>query len=229
MPISTDISKLLIVWLLISTLSFLSCKKDPELPICVRCPEQCLNVQDPKGYFDFKVGSFWVFEEESSLEIDSQYVTQNSTDNNSYFFITKIFSVYDTYSYTYWSTIRHGCPSNGLFENSLRCVNVVLSKAKPGEFISESIRFFYNIVPGDFAYVPSTSYEGNKITLTNYFPTYDVNGTAFQGVYELSEDHNSAYNNQATKHYYAHSVGLVKYELIDSSKTWTLTNYDIIK
>jgi hypothetical protein len=61
-----------------------ACKKD-KTPCVTDCPESnCEDIQCVKDYFAFKVGSWWVYEEETSGERDSVYVTEYANDPTNY-------------------------------------------------------------------------------------------------------------------------------------------------
>src|SRR4051812_34053479 len=66
-----------------------SCKdedKHTKKNYCTENPSECPNIQGVKNYFLFKEGSWWVYEEETSLERDSVYVTEYINNSTNYDF-----------------------------------------------------------------------------------------------------------------------------------------------
>ena len=130
----------------------LGCKEDP-IPYCEEFPENCAQIQDVKNWFYFKPGSYWVYEEESSGEVDCVYVVDSYSDPASYYFTTETKSSRDGYTYEYWSS--SGAKDLGNVRKDENSVLVKCSKHKPGDFVSESYCFIYYPFVGNWVYSSS--------------------------------------------------------------------------
>ncbi len=62
-------------------LVFTQCKKK-KLPYCEEFPCNCVEITTVKDHFYFDVGTYWIYEEENSGQIDSQWVSLASTEPN---------------------------------------------------------------------------------------------------------------------------------------------------
>ncbi|MBI3134210.1 MAG: hypothetical protein HYZ14_05980 [Bacteroidetes bacterium] len=209
--------------------ALISCREDKKIPVCELHPDQCREVSEPKDYFLFGVGSYWVYEEENSGMIDSVYVTESYTGPDCYGFDVVMHSDYDSYDYHFWSILAAGgCPSCGLIEMDRHCVIIKKSKGKPGDFVSESYCFFTYAGVGDWMYSYGLQYNYNNVLkVDNIYPTILVGVKDFESVIKMSEEHTASEEAQPTFHYYSKGIGLVRKELLDSNQIWNLINYHI--
>ncbi len=212
-----------------TVLCFLSCKEDKPKPYCEENPGQCQSVLEAKKFFAFKVGSWWVYEEETSGERDSMYVTEGNNDYTSYDFDTRIESALTGYEYHYWPVYSGGnssCSKSSPVQE--KCLYIKRSKGKPEDYIGEAYCFFVNYRVGDYAYISGNIYfENNKIIVSNIFSTYSVQNITFHNVVEFHELSTRVEGIQPTNHFYSENVGLVRKELLDSNEVWNLVNYHI--
>jgi hypothetical protein len=218
-----------ILLIVVSTAGFLSvgvsCKKKKKY-----CTEggTCRSVLLAKDFFLFKEGSWWVYEEETSHQRDSQYVYQY-TNTSGYDFDMRVHSTLEDYDYHYWPIYANGAieecsesePVSG------RCIIIQKSKGKIGDFQGESNCFFINYKVGDWSYVMNVSYPESKITVSNIFPSYTNSVGIFSNTIEMTEVKTLTEKNQLTKHFYVQNIGLIRKELIDSNEVWNLVNYHI--
>lgn len=210
-----------IPFLLVSLL--LSCKKNTTQTNSVPCTS-CQSVNEAKDYFAFKVGTWWVYEEATSHQRDSVYVTESTIDQTGYYFNVSLFSTYQNYYYHYWPTYYGniaGCSLNGIV--SKRCLYVNRSKTKPGDFIGESNCFFIKYNNGDYSSEFNIIFPNNKIIIDSIYDAFDSFGKTVK-VHELST---LVENNQPTNHYYSKNIGITRKEFIDSNQVWNLVNYHI--
>lgn len=208
-------------------LTAVSCKEDEPKPYCVENPGNCQSVTDAKKYFAFKVGSWWVYEEENSGQRDSLYVYESSIDPNSYQFNIRIKSSSEGFLYHYWPYFvsLSGCDVNGSVNK--KCLFVKKSKALPGDFISEGECFFLNAKEGDFETVPNPYYSNNKIIINQVLSTYTLGNLSFQKTFKIHELASLSEDNQSTNHYFSENIGLVRKELLEDNEIWNLVNYHI--
>lgn len=201
--------------------------KTPLPSACETNPENCQTIFEAKDFFLFKQGSWWVYEEETSHERDSLYVTQYA-NSTTYGFDCQIKSSLTEYLYNYWPEcydINGLCNSTALTNKKL--IYVKESKGKPGEFVAESTCFFVAYKEGDFAGAFNVNLPNNKIFVHDILPDYSLNGFNFNKTVVIRELAKAQEHDQETKHYYSQGIGLVRKELIDSNEVWNLVNYHI--
>lgn len=189
----------------------------------------CQKVTEAKDYFAFKVGSWWVYEEETSLERDSMYVTSSSITSG-YGFDTYMYSSYQDYYYHFYPNYSAGSQNCSQTEpvNS-KCLFVHREKYKPGDYIGYSTVFFVNYKIGDFQYTSSdmTYCPDNKIVISNIYSNYNLAGFIFDKTIKIHESCSFIDGKQPTNQLYSRGVGLIRKEYIDSNKIWNLVNYHI--
>ena len=206
----------------------LSCKnKKPTESYCEKNPSECETVSAAKEFFYFNIGSWWVYEEETTHERDSIYVTEQ-TSNNGYVFYMKTKSALTEYDYQYWPVYTYGNPLCSMTEAVQgKCVYISITKYKPGGFSGQGKCFFVNYKQGMYEVAPTTAFPENKIEVESIFPDYTLGSLNFDQTVKIKEQHTLLENDQETHHYYARGVGLIRKELTDSNQVWNLVSYHI--
>ena len=213
---------------LVVILCFSQCKKKKLLTYCEKCPEGCVDIMTVKDHFYFDVGTYWVYEEETSGQIDSQWVSQAFTLPNVCWFDYDIKSNLSSFISEIKTELLASAIDSGLVKKEVS-IYVNRTKYKSGKLIGGSILspFYYPFNEVIYNY-GGTDYISN-LTVKKLHNQLLVNDILFTDVLEISEDKNIAENDQSTNHYYAKNIGLVKKELIDSNQAWNLIRYHIVK
>lgn len=206
-----------------------SCKDKIKKSYCEENPSGCQSVLVAKDFFAFKLGSWWVYEEETSHERDSLYVTESYNNSTGYDFLVKIKSSLTDYEYRYWPFFAGG--NNACSETSPvegKCIYIKRSKGKPGEYVGEDNCFFVNFKIGYWTYAYNNIYfENNRIIVDNIVEKYTLNYLSFNQTVKIHELSTVVEGVQPTNHYFARNVGLIRKELLDSNEVWNLVNYHI--
>ncbi|MBI1835959.1 MAG: hypothetical protein HYR91_01710 [Flavobacteriia bacterium] len=208
----------------------IACKKDktPEKTFCELNPDQCAPISEAKDFFLFKIGSWWVYEEETSKVRDSMYVTE-CTNTPTYDFDARYKSALTGYEYHYYPIGYAGgvstCSSTQPVES--RCIYIMRSKMKPFD-LWEDICFMVNYKVGyyGFAY-NNTDYLNDSVKVRYVYGTYHNNFYNFNKTIVIHENNTVIEGKQPTNHYFSKGVGLIRKELIDSNQVWNLVNYHI--
>lgn len=221
--------KLIYISLLFSIITisvFSSCKE--KKTYCEENPGECRSVLTAKQFFLFKMGSWWVYEEETSLERDSVYVTEYS-NSSGYDFDMRTHSTLEDYNYHYWPFYAGGnqsCSESNPVQG--KCLYINRSKGKTGEFVGEDKCFFVNYRNGSWTYAYNNIYyENNKISVSNISSTYSIGSLNFSETVIIHELNTRIEGIQPTNHYFAKNVGLIRKELLDSNQVWNLVSYHI--
>jgi hypothetical protein len=226
---TSKIAYILLIFLFALTFG---CKKD-KVP-CTTCPTsggaECEDIQNVKNFFYFKVGSWWVYEEENSGVRDSVYVTSAAQNPSNYDFNVEVYSTYQDYTYRYWPEYypnsNNGCPESGLL--CKRCMLVKRAKYRPGDFVGESRCFIFIPRVGDNQGVPNVYFEGNRIYVTDVQDSILLGNNSLARTITMFEDNTLMEGRQPTNHYFSENVGLVRKELLDSNEVWNLVDYYIV-
>ncbi len=221
-------SKLTLISLLVLLALGLGCKKD-QVP-CTTCPtgsSNCEDIQNVKHFFYFKVGSWWVYEEENSGARDSVYVTIASENPNNYDFNVEVYSTYQDYYYRFWPEYYpvNGCPQNGKI--CKRCLIVKRSKYKPGDFVAEGRCFLFIPLEGDSQGVYYNGFPENRIYIEEVNDSLQLINLTFGRSISVYENFTLMEGKQQTRHTFSEDVGLVRKELLDSNRVWNLVDYHI--
>lgn len=222
---------ILIFAVIATALSVTSCKDDDEPNTPSDPCTTCQSVMEAKDYFYFKMGSWWVYEEETSHERDSMYVTSSANDPNSYDFDVKIKSNLTDYTYHYWPVYYSGGGNGGCSPNGVaykKCIYVNLSKAKFQDLLGQSDVFFIKHSLNEFIYTGDALACGpNKLTVSGIFDEYVLPNEVVGKTICMSEDCSLQEGRQPIKVFYSKNIGIIRKELIDSNQVWNLVNYHI--
>lgn len=207
-----------------------SCKKDkPDPNSDSGGTSNCDDIQNVKKYFAFKVGSWWVYEEENSKAVDTIYVTSYANDPSNYNFDVRMYSTYQDYYYHNWPVCASGsqnCHESGNICS--KCVRIRRSKYKAGDFIHEQSCFFYIANVGDYSNTTNSAYSNNRIIVEEIYDNYILSDSLFGKTYKIHELNTFMEGKQPTNHYFTEGVGLIRKELLDSAKTWNLIKYNVV-
>ena len=215
--------------IIFTVIMFLSqCEKDPYIPFCELHPDQCEDMERIKDHYYFKTGSWWVYQEVNSHQLDSQWVSKGWV-NDCKFRLT-IKTTLDDYDRERWTHLLTPSENCGLVEKR-RLAYIERSKTKAGGFIGTSyIGIFYPVVGDSLGNYGGgyPSYTADSwLRIRNVYESYSVLNTTYSNVIEISDDYNAVEHSQPTTHWYAEGVGLIKKELIDSNQTWLLIKYNV--
>lgn len=206
-------------------------KNNPSNPPTPTNCDTCHSILEAKDYFAFKEGSYWVFEEETTHERDSMYVTQ-SWISPGYDFYVKIKSQLTDFEYSYWPSYYAQAGTCSTINNvSSKCLYVNRSKGKPNLLMGDLLVFFVNYFKYDH-YTTNELYSNNSclentITFSNIFQDYDNGNFSFGKTLKINESCSYHYGQQPVNLYYSKGVGIVRKELIDSNQVWNLVKYKI--
>lgn len=197
------------------------CKPEPE-PIVRLIPAEM------KQYWNFKPGSYWIYEDSTSGAIDSVYVTEhenytfegtlsyNEKTATCEYLGVEMHSSLDGYNYDYYINTQWAS-DNPLF-NVASC-----SKAKPGDFVDNHICFVYPLHVGQWSFNSYGVGATDSCIIRNLYESY----SGFQDVVQVDNTFNSFEHYKPTKAFYAKDVGLIRYEVPDSNKYRILIDYHI--
>jgi hypothetical protein len=221
-----------IVIILFFFLAFSSCKEDKKIEqsYCTQNPGGCQSILEAKKFFAFKLGTWWVYEEETSKVRDSVYVTDSYISETTYDFDIRTHSTLSDYNYHYWPfyTNAQGCNLTLPLPKNKKCLYVNRSKGKQGEFVGQDYCFFVNYSIGSFETVTGNIFfDNNKIIIDSIYDSLTLSVSTFGKTVKINEFSTRVEGIQPTNHYFSVGIGLVRKELLDSNQVWNLVNYHI--
>ena len=225
MKIFPHITSIIVLTLLLATIG---CKdKDPK-PSTGECTT-CQSVLEAKDYFLFKVGSWWVYEEETTHERDSMYVILANNDPNSYGFECNVKSSLTNFEYRYWPEyygVNNNCSTT--LPVTKKCLYVVREKGKFQNNLGESNAFFVRYQVGDYTYSGNAqACPNNKLIISEILDSLVLPNFTFQKTVKVDELCSSQEGNQPVTFFYTKGIGITRKEFIDSNQVWNLVNYYI--
>jgi hypothetical protein len=178
-----------------------------------------------KDHFYFKVGTYWVYEEETTGQLDSQWVSQSMLSTDACDFDYDINSSLHDYDINIWSDLLTSAKGCGLVPIENTTAYIKRNKSKAGDYAGQSVLAIFPYEVGDsIANQGGGAGNYNSILKTNsILHSYEE----YNNVVEVSDKYNIIENDQSTRSFYAKNIGLIKKELIDSNQVWNLIRYHI--
>lgn len=230
MKLTTKITLLL---LLSITISCNRCKDKEEPKVCEingEIYDSAKGIQQMKDYMYFKVGTWWVYEEETTGERDTIEVYYNNDDidnNNHHWFQCYTHSYYDDYNYKYeyHESFTGGCALN----SSCRCQKVQRSKTQPGDFVGAHRDFFFPTLIGDFQYIASGTTDNPISVISEISLNLSLGNLDFTNVVEYDVGWCFSEGAQPVVFSLAENTGIIRKQLIDDGETWNLIEFNIVQ
>jgi len=203
--------KNVLVFIVLGLLLF-SCKKDPDF----------YPVSDEfKPWFLFQQGSFWIFQNDSTLDLDSVYIKSPPAYYN-------VPNPDRTYS-------RQAISIQ--YQSSFFEFIDVLSSTSGSDFLS--IHIYNSIVfPGLISNFPiKGEYKSTSGSATvlfenlRYYPDYILNFTHYKDVCQTRWTYTEPTFNKIFNFYFAKNIGLIKVDgnWNDTSRSWSLLRYHAVQ
>ena len=221
----------LVSGVVVFTVLFTQCRKDPNIPFCEQYPNECIEMKHIKDHYYFKTGSWWVYEEQNTGAIDSQWVSSSWLKSNNKEFDMVINSTLDDYDRHRWTHLLTQAKNEDIIPKR-KLAYIKRTKGKPGVFIGTShIGIFYPVVGDSVGNYGGGGYPSETFTgllrVKNILKEYNLLNNNYTNVIQMFDEYNLSENSQPTIHWYAEGVGLIKKELIDSNQVWLLKKYSV--
>jgi|GEM_PF-3858524 len=184
--------------------------------------------QEIKDYSMFKPGTYWVYIDSVSGNVDSMHVfnmvkgfdTLTYSDNvlRPYeFFETQMQSSYDGYTYLIYCSSTYSTLNNTRFP-------VFITKFKAGHAAGQSVMYMYKPFKGQVVYDANAT----KI-VNNVYPSIFMSGVLYKNVIDISHDKSVVDVSNNARKFFASNFGLIRKEYGDSNQVWILARSHIIQ
>ncbi len=212
---------------LITVLLFTTCKKDEEEGPCVSCPENG-TIEDMKEWFYFLPGTYWIYQEETSGDLDTVHVYDGWETESSFRVETQssvleewIPGLWVKYNYYYNYTGSRTC----LSVPQCTCHKLERVKSRISDFVAASTILHFPFIEGNYANV----YGGTTSDVILINDTVEVDGQEFEPVSAVNIGIDVTEMDKEVEYYYARNVGLIRKTWPSEGKTWNLIEYNIIQ
>ncbi|MBC7861932.1 MAG: hypothetical protein IAF38_03100 [Bacteroidia bacterium] len=210
-------------------LFFYSCKKD-DPNSNVKNWGTVYAPQDIKDLSYFKPGTYWIYKDSLSGQIDSVYVTdiaegmeevtadmnKGYTGNFEHFTIMMKSSL-DTFNYFNYF--------HGYYIIYGNYYPVFRYKSSAAAGIGKTILLTRSFQAG----ATFTNDNTGQTICKGFFPSVICGDSTYQNVLKMKDTKNITENNDSTYYYHVASKGIVKKQLLGQNKNWVLVRYNIIQ
>ena len=181
-----------------------------------------------KAYWDFKPGSYWIYQDSATGALDTVTVTNynnylfegelswGKTPAHCEFLEVTMYHSGDQYYRNYWVNTSYGAAHTP--EHNA----VWWNKYGDTDYITTSKCFMYPLIIGNTTY-SGNGFFTNETRVNNVFEQL----WGYPAVVEITQNYNMVEGDQHTRTYWAGHVGVVKYMYVDSGVTKTLIDYHI--
>ncbi len=210
---------------LLITIVILSCQRDEEEPVpIIQACEYDDSIEELKAWHYFKQGTWWVYRDENSGEIDTIQVYNGGdgfSQNNWPYFFWDSSSSFEEYNYKYYfnESFSRNCDET----HDCMCHKVERTKTRPGQFIGTDWCFSYPNIPE--IYITNGWY--GRSTLVEILPSYEISDFSFDEVIRWKSDEHPSENYQAVEFYIAKNIGIIRRILPERNQDWALIDYYI--
>lgn len=200
--------------------ALVSCHNDPDPPI--PSVDEAEMVRQLKEFTYFKEGSYWVYEDSATGDLDSMFVHYaddgeglNSDNEKYYWFNCFIYSTRDSFEYHYtfhssWST-----------SNPYRSF-VFREKTKPGDNVGQTRFVDFPFVLGRYFF---WSYD--SIQTHDVLDSVTLSAETYHDIAIITHTNDDS-EQSPTEYWVAQNVGIIRYEVADSNRIWRLVRKHIV-
>jgi hypothetical protein len=206
-----------------------SCHKDTT-NVCtgVYKPHQVINIHPSLDSYLFKTGSYWVYENDVTNQIDSQWVANAGNTDFTGEYPSKCSS--GTFVHEYRIHVQRSL--NGQKMDFSIIGGTLYQDTSTSIYQRHAGKYIFNNLNSSY---PESGYEQLEI-----IPSMTLNGNTIQNVKKIRLKHldptpSIPYQYNLSDHdlyyYFADSIGLVKWEVVDGStilESWSIKSWQVI-
>jgi len=208
-----------------------NCRHDPDPE-----PEFCeydSSVEEMKKWYYFKTGTWWVYQEQTSGDLDTITVYYDWAGTNSdgtVGFETWGNSSYDdfNYKYNFNSSFSIGC----LTAKECTCHKVKRAKTMPGNFVGEGQIFLYPLIEGNYNNIhgfPDGQGTAGTTTTIDVDEQFLIGTDTIDDVVKWNVTTDQSMEGWPSVYQIAKHLGIVQREHPHTNEIWMLVDYQIIQ
>jgi hypothetical protein len=206
-----------------------SCKHEPPAEPTVTCAYDC-SLDEMKNYYFFKTGTQWIYEEETTHQVDTFNVYEHyEYPSGSFGFKVQTTLESCIFSYDHLEGMNYPCYTNP------ECIGrrVQLAKYDPLVGVRERELFVYPHIQSNYLNIICILGAGNYMTGKSVLEdaNYHIenNGTVFTHVVQYHVETDHLYGCASTNYFFSRNYGLVRFENEATHENWDLKQYYIIQ
>ena len=209
-----------------------NCKHEQPTEPAAACQYDS-SVEEMKKWYYFKIGTWWVYQEETTGALDTVTVYHNWDGINTGGFEGFEWhgaSSFDGYNYYYSFNTSYSIYC--LSKHECTCHKVKRVKTKPGDYVGESWLFLYPVIRWNFNNLigfPNGQITGGTSTVTDInLLAYTINDTLSNVArWEVTTD--QSISGWPSVYYFKDEIGIVSMEFPHSNQKWNLIEYNILQ
>ena len=222
---------ILFVLSLALALSLVKCKHEPPPEVPKVCQYDS-SVEEMKKWYYFKTGTWWVYQEQTTGDLDTITVYYDWEGTNSSGTVgfewtaTSSWDGYDQY-YIFNDSYSIHC----ITAETCTCHKVKRARGQPGNFVGEAQIFLYPLIEENYNSVSgyiNGQWTGGHSTCTDIDLTFVIGGDTIQSVARWDVEIDGSQENDAPGIYLiAENIGIVQMEYPQINKSWKLIECQI--
>jgi hypothetical protein len=206
-----------------------TCKHEPP-PEPPKVCQYDTSIEEMKKWYYFKTGTWWVYEEQTTGELDTVtvYFDQSSGGGQVGAFECYSNSSYDGFNYKYRFTSLNTIYC--LNQPECDCHKVNRSKSKPGEFVGDSDLFLWPIIEGNYNNIYSNingQITAGTSMVTAVNDSIVIGSDTVHDIAEWTVSTDDMHEGFPSKYYFARDIGIVHFEHQNDNSIWKLIDYHI--
>jgi hypothetical protein len=208
-----------------------NCKHEPQ-PEEPKVCQYDSSVEEMKKWYYFKTGTWWVYQEQTTGDLDTITVYYDWEGTNSSGTVgfewtaTSSWDGYDQY-YIFNDSYSIHC----ITAETCTCHKVKRARGLPGNFVGEAQIFLYPLIEGNYNSVSgyiNGQWTGGHSTCTDIDLTFVIGGDTIQSVARWDVEIDGSQENDAPGIYLiAENIGIVQMEYPQINKSWKLIECQI--
>jgi len=210
---------------LLITIVILSCQRDEEEPVpIIQACEYDDSIEELKAWHYFKQGTWWVYRDENSGEIDTISVYTSSEGVNPenwavFFWFAQSSATDFEYRYRFNESYSRNCNET----HDCMCHKVDRSTITSNDFIGSDWCFLFpNVL--DLYIVHGWT---ERTTLVESLKSFEVEQYVFNDVVHWISNGHPSENYQPVEFYLAKNIGIIRRVLPEQNRDWVLIDYYI--
>lgn len=187
------------------------------------CPDDDNAFEDMKAWYYFKEGTYWIYEEQNTGQLDTVIVYSNQENQFDtiyqfeWYASSSLGDMLHQWVNTSWSD---ACPGR----LSCNCQLVFKSRVSNGEFIGEDRPFMFPHFTNNW--VSNWLAPGKSIVTANY-DSLQLGNELFYSVVEFDTEIDDTQNDHQVYYKYAQNVGMIEKKIPALNEEWRLVEYGI--
>lgn len=187
------------------------------------CPDDDNAFEDMKAWYYFKEGTYWIYEEQNTGQLDTVIVYSNQENqfDTVYQFEWYASSSLGNQLHQWVNTSWSGpCPE----KLSCTCQIIFQSRAFNGQFIGENAAFSFPHINQNWI---GNMWPGGRTTIISVQDSLEISQNTFYSVVEFYNEMDAIQNDFPSQTKFAKNIGMIESKIPALNENWHLIEYGI--